>query len=274
VKVLLGNGNGTFHGAVTFDEGSLPQSVAVADVNGDGRPDLVTGIYSGSVSVLLGNRNAATHFKVKAPASVTAGTSFTITVTAETAGNQLDAVYTGTIHFKSSDASAVLPPNYTFTLADAGSHTFTVTLNTTGSQTITATDTHTSSITGKATVTVGAVPPPGRSSGGGDSAEAAVAAAASQFLSSSTGTGMPPALFTFGNAIGTPPSFPATWNTAGNRAIAAPDTAPYSTGTAPLAVRPAGWSARVGQPLDPAVDVLSPAGIAAFFAQDESKQWG
>jgi hypothetical protein len=58
VSVLLGNGNGTFQSAVNFAVGFDPSSVAVADVNGDGRPDLVvanTGSYT--VSVLLGNGN-------------------------------------------------------------------------------------------------------------------------------------------------------------------------------------------------------------------------
>jgi hypothetical protein len=56
VSVLLGNGDGSFQAARTFAAGSLPISVAVADVNGDGLPDLVVANErSNNVSVLLGN---------------------------------------------------------------------------------------------------------------------------------------------------------------------------------------------------------------------------
>jgi hypothetical protein len=56
VSVLLGNGDGSFQNQQTFQVGSYPSSVAVADVNGDGKPDLVTVAGSpGHVSVLLGN---------------------------------------------------------------------------------------------------------------------------------------------------------------------------------------------------------------------------
>jgi uncharacterized protein (UPF0548 family) len=170
VSVLLGNGNGTFQAAQNFLVGSTAFSVAVGDVNGDGLPDLVTANrYSDTASVFLGQRNAATHFRVGGPVSATAGTPFTITVTALTAGGQMDCLYTGTVKFTSSDPLAVLPTAYHFTLADSGAHIFSVTLNTTGAQTITATDKVHKTIKGKATVTVnpaGAVPPsaPGRSS--------------------------------------------------------------------------------------------------------------
>ena len=67
--VLLGNGDGTFQAAVSYGSGGLAaSSVAVADVNGDGKPDLVVGAVSatapcadgpafcpGVVGVLLGN---------------------------------------------------------------------------------------------------------------------------------------------------------------------------------------------------------------------------
>ena len=65
VDVLLGNGDGTFQTAVSHDSGGLDaSSVTVADVNGDGKPDLVVGnqcalgsgcVNVGGVGVLLGN---------------------------------------------------------------------------------------------------------------------------------------------------------------------------------------------------------------------------
>jgi hypothetical protein len=64
VSVLLGNGDGTFQTAVTYNSGGFDAiSVAVADVNGDGKPDLIVAnecgdskcATSGTVGVLLGN---------------------------------------------------------------------------------------------------------------------------------------------------------------------------------------------------------------------------
>jgi hypothetical protein len=62
IGVLLGNGDGTFHNAVIYDSGGqFPRSVAVADVNGDGKPDVLVAdecdksCTYGVVSVLLGN---------------------------------------------------------------------------------------------------------------------------------------------------------------------------------------------------------------------------
>jgi hypothetical protein len=87
-------------------------------------------------------------FIVSAPPSVTAGSPLAITVTAvDGSGNPVTG-YTGTVHLSSSDPKAQLPADYTFTTADAGSHSFTVALGTTGQQTITASDGVYRSITG------------------------------------------------------------------------------------------------------------------------------
>jgi len=57
VGVLLGNGDGTFQSAVSYDPGgSGARSVAAADVNGDGKPDLiVANSFYNTVGVMLGN---------------------------------------------------------------------------------------------------------------------------------------------------------------------------------------------------------------------------
>ena len=51
-SVLLGNGDGTLQSAVTYDSGYNTLSSAVADVNGDGKPDL---IVASDCSTLGGN---------------------------------------------------------------------------------------------------------------------------------------------------------------------------------------------------------------------------
>jgi hypothetical protein len=54
VSVLLGNGDGSFQPAMTYDAGTNPFSVAVGDFNGDGSDDLaVTNFVPSDVSILL-----------------------------------------------------------------------------------------------------------------------------------------------------------------------------------------------------------------------------
>jgi hypothetical protein len=62
VGVLLGNGDGTFRPVLTSAPGgSLPGAIAIADVNGDGKPDVIVAYCNGcastrgGVAVLLGN---------------------------------------------------------------------------------------------------------------------------------------------------------------------------------------------------------------------------
>ena len=54
VSVLLGTGAGSLSPEVRFTAGGFPASVAVADLNGDGRQDLAVANCEGA-SILLGN---------------------------------------------------------------------------------------------------------------------------------------------------------------------------------------------------------------------------
>ena len=74
------------------------------------------------------------------PTNTTAGIVLTFTLTAMDAFGNVATNYRGSVHFSSSDAQAGLPADYTFTGADAGSHTFTAILKTAGTQSITFAD--------------------------------------------------------------------------------------------------------------------------------------
>jgi hypothetical protein len=55
IQVLLGNGDGTFQNPTAYTVGTNPDSIAIVDLNGDGRPDLAVANESNDVSVLLAN---------------------------------------------------------------------------------------------------------------------------------------------------------------------------------------------------------------------------
>lgn len=76
----------------------------------------------------------ATQLSVNSSAAPVAGTALNINVSALDASGALVATYSGTVHFTSSDAQAVLPPDSPLT---GGTKSFSVTFKTAGSQTIT-----------------------------------------------------------------------------------------------------------------------------------------
>ena len=82
--------------------------------------------------------------------SISAGATSSVTVGALDAGDNVVTGYTGVIHFTSSDPTATLAADYTFTASDNGTHTFTegVVLITAGLQTVTATDIAVPTLTG------------------------------------------------------------------------------------------------------------------------------
>jgi hypothetical protein len=139
VSVFTGTGRGSFNPQVTMVVGDRPTWVATADFTGDGRPDLaVVNSNSGSVTV-INTPKPATHVRVDAAPSATAGAAFQVTVTALDEDGRVVPDFIGAVSLGSDDPQGILPGPYAFTLADRGVHTFDVTLETAGSRTVTMT---------------------------------------------------------------------------------------------------------------------------------------
>ena len=107
------------------------------------------------ISLTLGCATTHATLNFSAPSTTIAGTPFTVTVNVSYQGKP-DTVINSSIHFTSSDPAATLPPDYYFTPADAGSHTWTnaFTLMTTGNQTISGEIVAAAGINGSATIAV------------------------------------------------------------------------------------------------------------------------
>ena len=103
--------------------------------------------------VAFGCGSPSANLQISAPSGAIKGSPFTVTVTVMVDGRR-DTLFNSPIHFTSSDSAAVLPADYAFTAADAGSHSFDVTLQTTGTQSINATDMIAASITATANIAV------------------------------------------------------------------------------------------------------------------------
>jgi hypothetical protein len=73
VSVLLGNGRGQFHepAGSPFPAGHLPNDIAIADMNGDGNPDLVIADHqSPFITILLGDGKGGFHPAPGSPVDV------------------------------------------------------------------------------------------------------------------------------------------------------------------------------------------------------------
>ena len=92
----------------------------------------------------------AVTFAFTVPASIGAGQSFDVTLTAKDMFNNTATGYGGVVHFTSSDPQASLPADTQFAAGDNGVHSFSLAtvLRTSGNQTLTATDTASASISG------------------------------------------------------------------------------------------------------------------------------
>jgi hypothetical protein len=97
---------------------------------------------------------ALSTFAFKGASNTTAGAAYSVTVSATDAFGNAVTGYTGTALITSTDAQITLPSSYTFTAADAGSHTFITALKTAGTQSITLTNSTNSAITGSTSAAV------------------------------------------------------------------------------------------------------------------------
>lgn len=155
-KVIGEDGNNVFNSNVDFARFDARFSSRSGRL---GRPvaPLLWALTTVAGLVMLGCATPTATLGIGAPTSAIVGSPFTITVTAMVNGRR-DTIINTAIHFSSTDSAAILPADYYFTVADAGSHTFTngVTMMTAGSQSIKVTVVVSPSITATANVTVSA----------------------------------------------------------------------------------------------------------------------
>jgi hypothetical protein len=214
---------------------------------------------------------------VSGPAGpVTAGTPFQVTVTALDANGNLVPTYAGTVHFTDTIqkgplleelSGPPLHPDYTFTPADHGSHTFTLSLDTAGSQALAATDSASALGGGIALQVTPAAASSFALSMPGDAAAGAPVAVtvtatdaygnvatgytgAVYFSSTDVQAGLP-ADYTFTAADAGAHTFGVTFATGGSQSVTAADTAnPALRASASVAVSGGSLPAPTGSPLD------------------------
>ena len=156
---------GTVHFTSSDRKASLPANYKFTAADGGVRTFNATLKTAGTQSLTATDTRAASltgtdggitvksvariRFVLTAPASVTASVPFGLTLIVKDANGNVVTGYTGTIRFQSTDSTASLPADYTFTAAEKGVHCFTgLVLRKRGSRLITLIDTLRNSLTG------------------------------------------------------------------------------------------------------------------------------
>jgi hypothetical protein len=125
--------------AVTFKT-ARTQRLVVADTELPGLKALEAGIQVRAA--------AAASFQFIVPSSVIAGRSFTVTVIARDAFDNIATSYAGAVHLTTGDSQPVLPANFAFKAASHGRQTLKLVLATIDQTTLTATDNNDDIVTG------------------------------------------------------------------------------------------------------------------------------
>ncbi|MDQ3916773.1 MAG: hypothetical protein M3323_15810 [Actinomycetota bacterium] len=112
--------------------------------------DTSTSITGQQTEIQVIEGGATSFDLVGIPSPTRSGKAVSPTVTAYNEDSSIDTGYRGTVHFTSTDPEATLPPDYTFTTGDNGTHTFTtgVILRTVGTQSVTVTDASDAEVSG------------------------------------------------------------------------------------------------------------------------------
>jgi hypothetical protein len=132
---------------LTNGTGSFTVALLTAGTQSVTATDTVNGSITGFATVAV-SPAAATHLVLSDSATPVKNQDWSVTVTAYDAFGNVATGYTGTITFSSSDDKAILPADFTFTAADAGTSTFSVTFHGQHFQSVTVTDTLNANIFG------------------------------------------------------------------------------------------------------------------------------
>ena len=115
------------------------------------------GSSTGTTGAIAVSPAATTVLAVTAPATATAGTPISVTVTAQDTYGNTETGYLGTLSLTSTDPQSAALGSHAFVAGDAGSYVFSATLKTAGSQTVSAGDGALTGSAGPVTVSPAAV---------------------------------------------------------------------------------------------------------------------